>query len=91
MIENTTSPEELEELREQFKLIDVNGDGVLSKQEIKDCAKEAQINLTPKQIDEIFLYNDKNNSGCIEFDEFILILTEKSQYQKEEKIRGTLI
>lgn len=88
MIENTTSPEDLEEMRLQFKQMDVDGDGVLSKEEITDGIKDTGVILTKKQIDEIFLYHDKDGSGCIDYNEFIIILADKSKYQKEEKIRS---
>ena len=82
-----TPTEELEEIRAEFKRLDTTGDGVLSKNEITEGFKNIGIIFGPKEINQIFLHRDRNESGTLEYDEFILGLSEKKLFEKEERIK----
>jgi Ca2+-binding EF-hand superfamily protein len=55
MANNLTCEEEKKVLTEQFKALDTNGDGVLTKIEIKNAYLGTNTKLTNEEIDEILI------------------------------------
>lgn len=72
------------ELRELFKTIDANGDGKLSKEEIKDGLKMYQgIDAPDEYVDKIICEVDTDGDGYVDYDEFIkATLNENVIYSK---------
>jgi calmodulin len=66
------------ELREAFKCIDLDGNGVISKEELKQIVlKTMQSEIDEKEIDEMMREADIDGDGFINYDEFVKILVEK--------------
>jgi Ca2+-binding EF-hand superfamily protein len=55
----------LEDVKQAFKKLDKDGDGVISKKEMASCG------LNDQQVDAIFALGDSNNDGEIDLQEFI--------------------
>lgn len=70
IMQNSLTAEDIEELRQIFSLVDVDGSGSISRDEFHNLAKSVGLNLTAEQIDAVIAEVDKNNSGCIDFEEF---------------------
>lgn len=69
-IENS---EETKKLVKSFKIMDCNGDGVLSRQElISAYEKSMPRDLACSTVDQVMRSVDSDNSGVIDFSEFIL-------------------
>ncbi|CAG7886118.1 unnamed protein product [Brassica rapa] len=61
------------EIREIFDLFDIDGSGTLSSSAYRSLGFE----MTNEQINELMAEVDKNNSGTIDFEEFVHMMTTK--------------
>lgn len=60
-------------LAEQFKLFDVNGNGKLSRDELIEGFRQIRgINFNEKEIDDLIKHVDINGSGDIDYKEFVI-------------------
>merc|ERR1712166_55222 len=58
-----------------FKIADVNGDGVLSPEELKTLLSQSGLKLSPLTIDVMVDAADVNGDGLIDYDEFVPLIT----------------
>ena len=65
------TPEELAEFREIFNLVDKDGGGTISKEELGELMETLGIDATPEEIDLMIAEIDEDNNGVIDFDEFV--------------------
>lgn len=66
------------ELREAFKSIDLDGNGTLSKDELKEMVQRTmQSDISEQEIEEMMNEADTDGDNEINFDEFVKILVEK--------------
>ena len=63
-----------EKAAEAFKRIDANGDGVLSKDELRSATLPNGAKLTSIEVDSIFALGDANNDGEIDLEEFLAVM-----------------
>ena len=79
---------DIKQLKEMFYEMDVNKDGILSIEEIKDCLKKLKLekDLNKEEIIKLFKGIDTNNSRRIEYTEFLSAAMEKNEYLKEERL-----
>ncbi len=76
---NFISEKEIANLRKVFKLLDTNGDGMLSKEEITKGFKNAKLTISEKDL-KVFMKNiDNNLNGLIKFEEFIRACSDKKK------------
>jgi calcium-dependent protein kinase len=74
---------EIKTLKQTFMTLDVNGDGTLTLDEIKTGCQQHQIAL-PANFDSVFRSIDSDNSGCIDYTEFIAATMENSFQYRED-------
>ena len=69
------SEKEIEDLRKIFVKLDVNGNGMISREEmmigLDYLRKEVNANLSNGDIEQIFRAMDFDNSGQVDYTEFI--------------------
>ncbi len=83
------SKDERESLARVFKQLDVNGDGQLSKEEIKNGYRiHYGRNITDKEIDAMFDAVDTNHSGFIDYTEFVVASANEKMLLSNERIMG---
>jgi Ca2+-binding EF-hand superfamily protein len=59
-------------LQRKFKIMDDDGNGNLNLVEFKKGIKESGLNLTDLQISQLFSLFDRDRSGTVDFDEFLV-------------------
>ncbi|KAG2713336.1 hypothetical protein I3843_04G163300 [Carya illinoinensis] len=67
------SPHNKAELKKIFATFDKNGDGFITKQELRESLKNIRILVTEKEVEEMVVKVDANEDGLIEFDEFCVL------------------
>jgi calcium-dependent protein kinase len=82
------SEKEIEDLRKIFLKLDKDGNGMISREEmmigLEYLRKEVNCNLTNADIDQIFQAMDFDNSGQVDYTEFIASCLD-STFKKNEK------
>lgn len=61
-------------LRRQFKIMDDNNNGTLELEEFRKGLRDFQVDIDEKDIDGLFKSFDVDNSGAINYDEFIRVV-----------------
>ena len=75
-------------LKKQFKLFDANGNGTLELDEFVKAVSDFEIQLHPKDIDNLFKTFDRNSDGHISYEELLISLVgqmSKNRYELIEK------
>ncbi|KAE9601798.1 hypothetical protein Lal_00040941 [Lupinus albus] len=76
---------EKDELRKVFSTFDKNGDGFITKQELRKTLRNF---MTDSETDEIFVKFDSNGDGLIDFEEFWLLTSESIMGDEKEGVNG---
>lgn len=63
-----------EDFLEDFKAIDVNNDGTISKLELRNYLESLGMPFSDREIDEIVDDADLNNDGTIDYNEFVIMM-----------------
>ena len=84
-IASRLNEEEIKNIKKNFESIDENNDGKLSLEELKEAVGKTP-GFKMELIDEIFKSIDTDNSGNIEYTEFIAASLEKNIYLNEQKL-----
>ncbi|KIW04752.1 uncharacterized protein PV09_04478 [Verruconis gallopava] len=71
------TPEQLAEYREAFKIFDKNGDGQITAEELGEIMRSLGQNPTATELQDIIAELDIDNSGAVDFDEFIRMMGQK--------------
>ncbi|KAI9471764.1 calmodulin 3 [Coemansia mojavensis] len=70
MTRHQSSTKEEDDLAMSFKMFDKNGDGSISKDELREVMASLGENLSEKEIDDMLAEADVNNDNVISFEEF---------------------
>ncbi|XP_046902639.1 plastin-3-like [Hypomesus transpacificus] len=73
---NKISGEDMEELKEAFRKVDIDNNGFICDSELTELFKEANLPLPGYKVREIIQKLDRNKDNQINFDEFISIFHE---------------
>ena len=75
---------EIAQLRESFSLFDLDGDGVLSFNEIKEALLKLGSKLTDKEIWNMLAEADDDCDGTLSFPEFVVMMSQMKQNSNDE-------
>jgi glycerol-3-phosphate dehydrogenase len=64
---------ELVHLRKQFSLLDTNGDGSISVDDLCTLIDQSQIKIKDEELHKYITEFDKNRNGTLEFNEFLMV------------------
>ena len=80
------SDDELAEFREIFNLVDRDGGGTITKEELGELMDTLGIDATPEEIDLMINEIDTDNNGEIDFEEFVAVMSRKvnATYSSEQ-------
>ncbi|CAF3780696.1 unnamed protein product [Rotaria magnacalcarata] len=67
------SPEELEELREAFRVFDQNGDGSITLSELRIVLDQMGLDPSEEELQDMIREVDADQSGSISFVEFVVL------------------
>ena len=84
---NFSDKEELNKLKKIFYKIDLNLDGKLSKSEFEHAFKEAEIEMTKEQLDNMLKSIDFDGNCFIEYEEFIRVALPKEKLFTEKNLK----
>jgi calmodulin len=76
---NNLSPEEVAEFKEIFDLVDKDGGGSISKDELKELMETLGLRPTDDELDAMMAEVDGDGSGDIDFEEFVYVMSRKVQ------------
>eukprot|EP00924_Labyrinthula_sp_SR-Ha-C_P006738 snap_masked-scaffold_29-processed-gene-3.0-mRNA-1 protein AED:0.03 eAED:0.05 QI:0/-1/0/1/-1/1/1/0/172 len=83
------SKEEIQELQEIFNLVDTDGGGSISNEELRELMQTLGINATQEEVDNMVREIDQDANGEIDFDEFVAVMSRKvKSYTKEEALEA---
>ena len=69
---NSLTAERIDELKNAFKMMDVNSDGVVTRDELKYLFRSIGMNIPKEQLDQFISITDENGDGRIQFEEFCM-------------------
>lgn len=83
------SREEKESLAKVFKALDKNGDGKLSKEEVRDgyLAHYGKL-ISDDEVDKMFSAVDTDNSGYIDYTEFVVASINEKKLLSHDKLKA---
>lgn len=84
------SQKKKEELRKLFSTFDKNGDGFITKQELRESLRNIRIFMTEQEVDDIVVKYDSNGDGLIDFEEFCLLTSECVGVDHEKEGDGVI-
>ena len=70
-----------------LSIMDNNGDKTLSKDELKYGLRDYGIDLTMNELEQVFLYFDRDHSGTISIDEFLIGLKGDMNLRRKQIVR----
>ncbi|KAK7330070.1 hypothetical protein VNO77_24255 [Canavalia gladiata] len=79
-----------EELRKVFSTFDKNGDGFITKQELRESLRNIRVFMTDKEVDDIVVKFDSNGDELLDFEEFCLLVGECMGGNEGEEKEGII-
>eukprot|EP00736_Rhodelphis_marinus_P012896 Rmarinus@m.15970 len=73
------SPEELQEFREIFNLVDADGGGTIEAEELQQLMEMLGLRPSREEVEEMVKEIDEDGNGEIDFDEFVQVMSRKAQ------------
>ncbi|CAM9622573.1 unnamed protein product, partial [Phaeothamnion confervicola] len=71
------SADELAEFREIFNLVDRDGGGTITKEELGELMETLGIDASPEELEMMITEIDQDNNGEIDFREFVAVMSRK--------------
>mmetsp|Transcript_15641 Transcript_15641/g.21933 ORF Transcript_15641/g.21933 Transcript_15641/m.21933 type:complete len:146 (-) Transcript_15641:264-701(-) len=79
------SEDQIKEYKEAWKLFDLDGDGSISRDELRKLMKSTGQAYTEEELTRIIEEADEDGNGEIDFDEFLTIMTAPTSINDEIK------
>ncbi|KAE8713145.1 Calcium-dependent protein kinase 1 [Hibiscus syriacus] len=86
VIAQRLSEEEIAGLKEIFKMIDTDGSGQITYDELKDGLKRFGANLAESEFHALMQAADVNNSGTIDYEEFVAATLHLNKIEREDNL-----
>ncbi|XP_076456610.1 calmodulin-like [Babylonia areolata] len=83
------SDKQFEDIRRTFTAYDQDGNGKITKSELRNIVRMLGQNMTEREVDEMMKNADSDASGAIEFEEFLPLIADKlrDQSQRDKELR----
>ena len=73
------TPEQLKMYKEAFAFFDKDNDGIINVKDLGQVMRSLRMNPTEQDLQDLIAEIDNNNSGTVDFDEFLLLMAKKSK------------
>lgn len=87
MVQNMITKEEISRLQQVFQALDKNKDGKLQYAELLSGYEEFYGDFAKEEVDRIFKLVDVDNSGEIDFSEFVTATVNRNELLQDEKLK----
>lgn len=77
--------EEIMEIKKAFDIFDSDGNGSINPKELADAYQEMGMATNSKMIYQLLAELDKDNSGVLDFDEFLKLATRRSEFKPNKQ------
>ena len=79
---------EVEHLRQQFQMIDKDGNGMIEAQELQKLLVNMNLDKSDQEVQEIIEQMDYNNNGQINYSEFLAATIDVHNFLTESRLRA---
>ena len=83
--------EEENSLRTVFRYLDQDNKGIITKESIKKCLEEINVDVSDEELKNIFEKIDEDGSGSIEYQEFVRNACDIKQLMTEENLKNVFV
>jgi calcium-dependent protein kinase len=80
--------EEEKTLKTVFRYLDKDNKSIITKESIKECLEEINVNISDEKLQELFDSIDENGSGLIEYQEFIRNACDLRKLMNESNLKN---
>eukprot|EP00931_Biecheleriopsis_adriatica_P018158 TRINITY_DN12799_c0_g2_i1.p1 TRINITY_DN12799_c0_g2~~TRINITY_DN12799_c0_g2_i1.p1 ORF type:complete len:535 (+),score=142.81 TRINITY_DN12799_c0_g2_i1:78-1682(+) len=85
VIAGQLSESQIKGLRETFEMLDINGDGLLTKEELRDGLEKTKTqNMPPLDVEALMEGMDTDGSGLVDYTEFLAAALDRKCYLQED-------
>ncbi|KAL5499920.1 hypothetical protein EMCRGX_G011392 [Ephydatia muelleri] len=78
MARNVKEADQDEEIKEAFRVFDLNGDGYISSNELGQIMGNLGEKLTPQEVDDMIREADIDGDGRISYEEFMIVMKRRA-------------
>jgi len=83
------NPDQEEAVKQTFKIIDKDGDGIITADELFDVMKQIDPNITKDEVKEITLAVDVNGDEVLTMDEFLNARINRKVVRRRRNVQGS--
>lgn len=87
LVTNLATEYERQIAAKEFQKLDVNNNGLLTKNEIIKGLKRMSITITDGEALSIFNKMDRHNTGIVEYEEFLATFIDREKFMEEENLK----
>ena len=78
----------VDKLRQKFRLYDISGEGLISRDELKKMINNSEENFTELEINDLMDKIDQDHSGSISFEEFLRVMIDYNTLITKENLEN---
>lgn len=83
-----TEDKEIQNLRDQFEMIDEDNSGMIDEDEVREAVRKAGFKMSNKQLNLLFENLDNNENRKIDYTEFIMSTIDLDKFLTDDKINA---
>ena len=85
------SEKEIAKIKRQFLVLDKDGSGEISEDELRGIFQDPRLKMTEEDIDKLFTEFDLDGSGLINISEFLILMSNRENKELKELVHRAII